>query len=141
MTEPRTNSAPTMDAGSPRNGPPQASYARRSLRVAIDMPVEVTGQCVDGTDFRQDTRTRLVSAHGALLVVATKSEVQPSIFVRNGKTGMEAKCRVVYQKRVEAGKAELGVEFVDPQPRFWGISFPPDDWSRAERKIPTFPMK
>jgi hypothetical protein len=41
-----------------------------------------------------------------------------------------------FRQRVESEKAELGIEFLEPQPRFWGIAFPPEDWSRAERKMP-----
>ena len=109
--------------------------------MAIDMPVEVVYHSVNGKSIRQDTRTTVVSAHGALLILATTTEIEPSIHMINKKTGTEVQCRVVYQKRIESGKAELGIEFVDPQPRFWGIAFPPEDWSRAERKIPVAPSK
>ena len=100
------------------------------------MPVEVVGQSVNGKSFRQETRTTAVNAHGAQLILPTTVEIQPAILLRNTKTGAEVQCRVVYQKRIESEKAELGVEFVEPQPRFWGIAFPPEDWSRAERKMP-----
>ncbi len=100
------------------------------------MPVEVIGQNANGKAFRQETRTTVVNAHGASLTLAMTIEIQSSILLRNIKTGAEAQCRVVYQKKVESGKAELGIEFMEPQPRFWGIAFPPEDWSRAERKMP-----
>jgi hypothetical protein len=100
------------------------------------MPVEVVGQSVNGKAFRQETRTTVVNAHGAQLMLATTIEIQPSILLINKKTGAKAQCRVVYQKRVESEKSELGIEFLEPQHRFWGIAFPPEDWSRAERKIP-----
>ena len=86
------------------------------------MPVEVAGQSVNGKAFRQETRTTAVNAHGAQLILAMTVEMQPSILLRNTKTGAEAQCRVVYQKRVESEKAELGIEFLEPQPRFWGIA-------------------
>ena len=100
------------------------------------MPVEVVGQSVNGKAFRQETRTTAVNAHGAQLILPTTVEIQPAILLRNTKTGAEVQCRVVYQKRIESEKAELGVEFVEPQPRFWGIAFPPEDWNSAERKKP-----
>jgi hypothetical protein len=100
------------------------------------MPVEVVGQSVNGKTFRQETRTTVVNAHGAQLILGMTIEIQPAILLINKKTGAKAQCRVVYQKRVESEKSELGIEFLEPQHRFWGIAFPPEDWSRAERKIP-----
>jgi len=66
------------------------------------------------------------------------TEIEPFILLINKKTGREAQCRLVHQKRIGIGQYELGIEFIIPQPRFWGIAFPPEDWSRAERKIPAF---
>jgi hypothetical protein len=119
-----------------RKGPAQPSAVRRSSRVKIDMPVEVIGQTTAGKDFCEDTRTTAVNAHGALLVLTTQNEINPSVALVNKKMNTKAQCRVVYRKRIEGGKTELGVEFVDPQPRFWGIAFPPEDWNWAERKKP-----
>ncbi len=116
MTEHNSDPPRADDTGSTRKGP--STYP------------------VNGKAFRQETRTTAVNAHGAQLILATTVEMQPSILLRNKKTGAEAQCRVVYQKRVESEKAELGIEFLEPQPRFWGIAFPPEDWSRAERKMP-----
>ena len=141
MTEPNSILPPALATGPSRQGPLQTPTARRSLRVAIDMPVEVVAQSLDGEAFRQDTRTAVVSAQGALLVLATTIEIKPSILLINKKTGGEAQCRVAYQKRIESGRVQLGIEFVDPQPRFWRIAFPPDNWSRADRKMPASPSK
>jgi hypothetical protein len=141
MTEPISIFPLTVDPGLSRKGPSQTPSWRRSLRVTIDMPVEVVAQSLDGETFRQDTRTTVVSAHGALVVLETAAEIKPSLLLINKKTGGEAQCRVAYQKRIESGKVELGVEFVDPQPRFWRIAFPPDNWDRADRKMPATPSK
>jgi len=141
VTEPNSIFPPTSGTGPTRKGSLQAPNARRSPRVAIDMPVEVVGRSVNGKGFRQETRTTAVNAHGAHLILATATEIELSIILKNKKTSAEVECRVVYQKRMEGGKAELGIEFVDPQPRFWGIAFPPEDWSRAERKIPVGPSR
>jgi hypothetical protein len=141
MTEHNSIFPSTTDTGPSRKGPSQTPSWRRSMRVAIDMPVEVVAQSLDGETVRQDTRTTVVSAHGALVVLETTAEIKPSLLLINKKTGGEAQCRVAYQKRIEGGKVELGVEFVDPQPRFWRIAFPPDNWSRADRKMPATPSK
>jgi len=100
------------------------------------MPVEIFGQSIDGKVFREETRTTVVNAHGALLTLSSATQIKPSVILINKTTKMEAHCRVIYLKRADKDKSELGVEFVDPQPRFWGIAFPPEDWDNADRKRP-----
>jgi hypothetical protein len=100
------------------------------------MPVEVFGQQANGKVFREETRTTIVNAHGALLILPANIEIKPSVLLINKTTKSEVQCRVISQKETDKGKAELGVEFVSPQPRFWGIAFPPDDWNNADRKKP-----
>jgi hypothetical protein len=117
--------------------PTRSIANRRSSRVSIDMPVEIFGQGANGKVFREETSTTVVNAHGALLVLTSGTDVKASILLINKKTNMEVQCRVVYRKETEKGKAELGLEFVNPQPRFWGIAFPPDDWNNADRKRPS----
>jgi hypothetical protein len=104
--------------------------------VAIDMPVVLFGQQVNGKVFSEDTRTSVVNAHGALIILTSGVEIKPSVLLVNKISKVEAQCRVVSQKETENGKSELGVEFVTPQPRFWGIAFPPEDWNNADRKMP-----
>lgn len=141
MSEPKPNSLRAIGAASGGKGTPQYPVPRRSPRVTIDMPVEVVGKSVGGKMFRQETRTTVVNAHGAHLTLATVTDIETTLLLINKKTGAEAECRLVYQKRIESGKSEFGIEFLVPQPKFWGISFPPEDWSRAERKIPAFTAK
>lgn len=136
MTQRQSSLPSAASTGSDRKGPAQTSVGRRSSRVTIDMPVEVSGHSMNGTAFGEETRTTAVNAHGALILLKTATEIKPSLLLVNKKSGAKAQCRVVYRKKLEDGKTEVGLEFVDPQPRFWGISFPPEDWSRAERKLP-----
>jgi hypothetical protein len=117
-------------------GPQNPAIKRRSSRVAIDMPVVLFGQQVNGKVFSEDTRTSVVNAHGALIILTSGVEIKPSVLLVNKISKVEAQCRVVSQKETENGKSELGVEFVTPQPRFWGIAFPPEDWNNADRKMP-----
>ena len=141
MSERKPSLPATVETAPSRKVTPQPASARRSPRVTIDMPVAVVGKSIDGKTFRQETRTTVVNAHGAHLILATMTEIEPLLLLINKKTEAEVQCRLVYQKRIESGKSELGIEFVIPQPRFWGIAFPPEDWSRAERKIPAFTAK
>lgn len=136
MSELKLNTSVTPSSGTSQRGNALSATKRRSSRVSIDMPIEVFGQEANGKVFRQETRTTAVNAHGALLNLILNTELKSSVLLINKKTNTEAQCRVVYQKSTDPGKTELGIEFLDPQPRFWGIAFPPDDWNYADRKRP-----
>lgn len=135
--KPKANAPAALTKAPIPKGPPNPPSKRRSSRVAIDMPVEVFGQTQNGKMFREETRTTTVNAHGALLILASAKAINSSVILINKKTSTEVQCRVVYLKEMEKGRVELSVEFVIPQPRFWGISFPPEDWNNAERKRPS----
>ncbi len=137
MSERVPGSSLTPNKGPAQKGSPNSLGKRRSSRVAIDMPVEIFGQAANGKVFREETRTTNVSAHGAALVLVLTPGIKPSILLVNKKTGMEVQCRVISQKETDKGIVELAVEFITPQPRFWGIAFPPEDWDMADRKKPT----
>lgn len=136
MTKPKVSPPVTATKVPAPKGPLNPAIKRRSSRVSIDMPVEVFGQQANGKVFREETRTTVVNAHGALLTLASTVEIKPSVLLINKITNSEVQCRIISQKEVEKGKFELGVEFIDPQPRFWGIAFPPEDWNNADRKKP-----
>jgi PilZ domain len=101
---------------------------RRSMRVLINVPVAVKGKNANNQDFGEETRTLVVNAHGALISVAAQVASAQEITLNNKATRISQKCRVVYVGRAQAGKAQVGVEFVEPSPSFWQIDFPPEDW-------------
>lgn len=114
---------------------PQGSWARkrRGSRLTLDIPVEVYGQAADGRIFHEETRTRVVSAHGALLSLASKVAFEQMIVVVCKRNREEMRCRVVYQE-AEKGEVHVGVSFVTASPKFWGVSFPAQDGDRNESK-------
>ena len=140
--EPRTFAAASNDgtplgsAGQPNPAQPSWANIRRSSRATIDIPVEVYGQGSDGKVFHEETRTLVVNAYGALVLLAAGISLKQAVLLVNKKTRNEIECRVAYRKEIEKGPAEVGIEFVNPSPRFWGIAFPPEDWNRAQRKQP-----
>jgi len=121
----------TVDRG------PHHSGKRRSSRVMIDIPVTVFGRNLDGKVFEEKTRTVAVSANGGQVVLKTAIDAEkPITLVRTGM-GTEVQCRVARRKEIEKGKLEISLEFLSPVPKFWGITFPPEDWNPADRKRPT----
>jgi len=107
---------------------------RRSVRVVIDIPVTVFGQTSDGKIFGEKTKTVTVNAHGCLVIVKTNIDPQKPVLLVNTKTGAEMQSHIAYRKEIAEGLLEIGIDFEQPVPRFWGINFPPEDWDPADRK-------
>jgi len=101
---------------------------RRSMRVLLSVPIQVRGKNAENQDFTEETRTLVVNAHGALISLSAQVVVNQKVFVSNSATHQAQECRVVYFGNMQAGKAQMGVEFLTPSPAFWQIDFPPEDW-------------
>jgi len=102
--------------------------------VIIDIPVEVYGQDPERKVFCEVTRTIVVNAGGALIILATEVCTSQSLLPVHKKVGQEIGCQVVHRKETGKGWAEVGIKFESPSPMFWGIAFPPDNWNQAECK-------
>ena len=107
----------------------EKSNQRRSQRVLLSLPVQVTGQTPDEKPVSEQTRTLVVNAHGALLHLEMRVSIGQLLTLKNVKTNEETPCRVVYANPAQGRKIEVGVEFMKPSPFFWRISFPPADWT------------
>ena len=79
--------------------------------------------------FVEHTKTLIVSAHGGLLRLQESVLQGQSLNLRNVVTGEEVACKVVDLNLGASRLAEIAVEFAEPNPRFWRVSFPPTDWS------------
>jgi hypothetical protein len=101
---------------------------RRSMRVLLSVPIAVSGKTTSNEDFQEETRTLVVNAHGALISLAARVAAAQEVLVSNKATQHSRECRIVYLGNSQAGKAQMGIEFIKPCPTFWQIDFPPDDW-------------
>jgi len=101
---------------------------RRSMRVLLSVPIQVSGKTTAGKDFQEETRTLVVNAHGALISLAAPVSAEQKINVANHATHQTMECRVVYLGTSQGGKTQMGIEFVKASRIFWQIDFPPDDW-------------
>jgi hypothetical protein len=102
---------------------------RRSMRVLLSVPIIVTGKSgAPKKEFTEETRTLVVNAHGALLTLAERQLNGDRVIISNKATQKSVECRIVYVGAVQAGKAQMGIEFEKPFPTFWQIDFPPEDW-------------
>jgi hypothetical protein len=98
------------------------------MRVLLSVPIQANGKAADGEDFKEEARTLVVNAHGALISLATAVVAGQHITISNKATSQSLDCRIVYLGTAQGGKTQMGIEFVRPSPSFWQIDFPPDDW-------------
>jgi len=95
----------------------------------MNVPVVVYRAQGEGPQFYESTETRVVSAHGALITLTDVVAPRQTLHVQNPNSGEHLECRVVSVNRVPIGPPEVAVEFTQPTPGFWRISFPPADWN------------
>jgi len=102
---------------------------RRSQRVVVKVSVTVLAKGADNKAFSEEPHTVTVNAHGAMILLGLKVSIGQLLTLRNSRTVEEVACRVVYVSPHETEKRQVGVDFMEPCPRFWRISFPPPDWT------------
>ncbi len=120
---------------------PETQYAktRRSSRVFMRVRVVVAGKNLDGRKFREVCETIVVSAHGGLLYLNQPLENGVMLVLTNPFTQEEQECRVVYLGDASEKGQRIGVEFLSPAPRFWGVEFAPADWPARPESAPPQP--
>jgi hypothetical protein len=128
------NSASTKNTNAAASSGDTAAK-RRSQRVQISMPVLVRGKA-ETLPFEEETKTAAVNANGCSFLLRTRVTQGQQVSLVNLKTADELPCRVAFVGQGEADRLEVGVEFTEPSPLFWRISFPPEDWDPARRKLP-----
>ncbi|HXA06742.1 MAG TPA: PilZ domain-containing protein [Bryobacteraceae bacterium] len=106
-----------------------AANRRRSQRVLMTVPVRVSGQTGAGLPFDEETHTRAISAHGALILVSTKVQRGQRLSLSNLQTRAALECVVAHIDRHQRDHPQVGVEFTLPNPVFWHVAFPPKDWT------------
>jgi hypothetical protein len=109
----------------------------RTTRVHLAISVFVYGSHPSGAPFKEVSQTVVVNVNGCLLEMSTPVRKEQSLLITNMKTNEEMPCIVVSLGTGNLGKSAVGLRFSQPSPRFWGLSFPPEDWNPADRKLPT----
>jgi hypothetical protein len=134
---------------------------RRSERVLLAVPLEVSWTTNTGARVVKRAKTEVVNAHGALLRLKTSIPTETNVRLtrifpepeitfdlKPAPTGSRAdgaqpqepptgSARVVWARDPEPpdGLARVGVELYVPSQKFWGISFPVTATARNELAI------
>lgn len=111
---------------------------RRSQRVLLAVPLEVSGKQSNNVSFTERTTTIIVNSHGALLHLQAPVVCGQSLTLKHARTEEESRCTVVDIFSGQNGISEVAVEFPEPCPRFWRVTFPPVDWSPRSAEAKKF---
>jgi len=96
---------------------------RRSGRAFHKMKVQAQGRAHNGKKFKESCETVVVNAHGGLLLLKHEIDNGEMLVLTNPETLEDQECRVVFQGEPCEKGQRIGVEFLTPAPRFWGLEF------------------
>jgi hypothetical protein len=102
----------------------EAKGLRRNDRTPKEVAILLIGSDPLGREFVEQTRTVVLSRHGAGLVSMHKLSVEQELIVVLQESKKEAEIRVVGQIGKEGNCYTYGVAFLDPAVDFWGLEFP-----------------
>ncbi|OLB31781.1 MAG: hypothetical protein DMG41_22200 [Acidobacteria bacterium] len=111
--------------------PPES--VRRSSRIPKQINVLLVGSDTEGKVFSEQTKTVLLSRHGAGIVSRYKLSAEQELILRRLDTNKEAEVRLVGRIGVEGEVYTYGVAFLDSTNNFWGMDFPAP--SEAEKRM------
>ncbi len=103
-----------------------SAIPRRSGRVFHKIRVKAQGREHNGKKFQEACETVVVNAHGGLLLMKHEVDSGEMLVLTNPVTQEEQECRVVYLGHPGDKGQRVGIEFLTPAPRFWGVEFSGD---------------
>ncbi len=98
---------------------------RRSDRVSLELPIQVSGTDALGEAFLDNARTVLVARHGAKILLPRKLAPEQELTIKCVQSGQEAVARVVGQIGGGPEGFFYGISFGETIANPWGIDFPP----------------
>ncbi len=110
---------------------------RRTLRVALTVPLTVLGKTDCGEKFSVQTHSESVNRHGALFHLEEIVLMGQTVILVNDHTAQSMECRVVSIHRARDSKQYVGVEFISPEVNFWHMQFPIAGAKPMRRAVPT----
>ena len=109
---------------------------RRTVRVALTVPLTVHGKTDRGECFSSHTTSQSVNRHGALFHLEQMVVAGQTVILVNEHTAQSMECRVVSIHRARDGKQYVGVEFLSPETNFWHMQFPLPGAKPLRRVLP-----
>jgi PilZ domain len=101
---------------------------RRSERVMLRMRVTVIADNTARKRQQLEGMTQVVNAHGGLMRMTAELQLGQPMLLVNPQNKVEQACRVVRVEDTAEGDFAVAFEFDKPNPKFWPVVFPPEDW-------------
>jgi hypothetical protein len=102
--------------------PPEG--VRRSSRIPKEIGILLVGSDMDGKMFSEQTKTVVLSRHGAGIVSQYALSAEQELILRRLDTNKEAEIRVVGNLGAHGKSYTYGVAFLNPETDLWEIQFP-----------------
>ena len=102
---------------------------RRSERVMLRMRLLVIAEDSERKRREIEGLTQVVNAHGGLMKFPLYLHVGQPLQLVNPQNKVEQTCRVVRVEDTAVGDYSIAFEFDKPNPKFWPVVFPPEDWN------------
>jgi PilZ domain len=96
---------------------------RRSPRMGLNAAIGVSGHDRQKCHFTMPARATNLNRHGAAIQLNRELSVGSTVVVKN-KNGVQASARVVVHVSAVDGVRTYGIEFLEGNDHFWGITFP-----------------
>jgi hypothetical protein len=109
---------------------------RRTVRVALSVPLTIRGKSDNGEKFSAQTVSQSVNRNGALFHLEEIVLVGQMLILVNDHTAQSMETRVVSVHRARDGKQYIGVEFISPEMNFWHMQFPIPGSKPLRRMLP-----
>jgi hypothetical protein len=97
----------------------------------LRMKILVNAENVERKRQQEEAMTQVVSAHGGLMKMRRELHVGQPMLLVNLQNKVEQSCRVVRIEDTPDGDFAVAFEFDKPNPKFWPVVFPPEDWQAA----------
>ncbi len=97
---------------------------RRSTRIPKEIAILLVGSDMEGKMFSEQTKTVLLSRHGAGVVSQYALSAEQELILRRLDTNKEAEVRVVGNLGAQGKTYTYGVAFLNPGTDLWEIKFP-----------------
>jgi hypothetical protein len=102
-----------------------ARAPRRSERVMLQIPLQMSARLPDGQLISIEVRTQIVNAHGGLLSMGIGLEPGQRISLDNNRSE-PVTATVLRVDKADIGRFSAAFEFEFPVTNFWPVTFPPD---------------
>jgi hypothetical protein len=102
---------------------PRTQDRRRSSRIAISIPLSVSGKKHSGGEFHLETRTHTVSEFGCLILLDAEVFLDQPIKLQRPGIGKSVEGKVVSTWRHPDGNHFVGISFTKSAQDFWLVPF------------------